>query len=211
MVLHYRGRSSRRGPIHRVDPSAAGDYEVLSAPGDHREREDVTMDIETDIERIRSVAGAKEEENWRFRAYLKGLDLSEVALDHLVWRHIEDIEPRIDCCACANCCSLISPLLCSRDIRRLADHLGIEKTQLIKEYLRLSKERNRYVLERTPCRFLHEKRCTVYEARPDDCRSFPHLHKREFRSRLIGVVENCSICPIVYHVFERLKMELWGR
>jgi Fe-S-cluster containining protein len=169
------------------------------------------MDIETDSERIRSLAEAKEEENWRFRAYLKGLNMSGVTLDHLVWRHLEDIAPHIDCCACANCCSVISPLLSSSDIRRIADHLGCEKTQLIKEYLRLSKERSRYEFQHRPCRFLHNGHCSIYEARPDDCRSFPHLHKREFRSRLIGVVENCSICPIVYNVVERLKMELWGR
>ncbi|MGA2107352.1 MAG: YkgJ family cysteine cluster protein [Syntrophorhabdales bacterium] len=169
------------------------------------------MDIETDIERIKSLAEAKEDENWRFRAYLKGLDLSEASLDRLVWRHLDDIAPRIDCCACANCCTVISPLLSYKDVRRLADHLGIEKTQVIREHLRLSKERSRYEFQHRPCQFLHDKRCTVYEARPDDCRSFPHLHKREFISRLIGVVENCSICPIVYNVFERLKMELWGR
>jgi Fe-S-cluster containining protein len=169
------------------------------------------MDIETDIDRIRLLAEAKEDENWRFRAYLKGADLSIAGLDRLVWRHLEVVTTQIDCCACANCCKVESPLLSARDIRRLADHLGIQKAQLISDYLRPSEERGRYALEQMPCRFLHEQRCSVYDVRPDDCRSFPHLQKREFRSRLIGVVENCSICPIVYNVFERLKLELWGR
>ena len=33
----------------------------------------------------------------------------------------------------------------------------------------------------------------------------------QFRSFLkgIGVVQNCSVCPIVFNVFERLKDELW--
>jgi len=169
------------------------------------------MDIEKDSERIRSLAEAKEDENRRFRAYLKGADLSVAALDRLVRQHLEDIARHIDCCACANCCKVVSPLLSSRDIRRLADRLGIEKAQLINDYLRPSREKGRHVLGHLPCRFLREGRCSVYEARPDDCRSFPHLQKREFISRLIGVVENCSICPIVYNVFERLKPELWGR
>jgi hypothetical protein len=168
------------------------------------------MDIETDIERIRSLAETKEGENWRFRAYLRGLGLSDVALDGLVWRHLEDVAPRIDCCACANCCSVISPRLSHRDIQRLANYLCIDKIRLISQYLKLPNEGSTYVWGRMPCRFLRDKCCSVYEARPDDCRSFPHLHRREFRSRLIGVVENCSVCPIVYHVFERLKMELWG-
>jgi Fe-S-cluster containining protein len=55
---------------------------------------------------------------------------------------------------------------------------------------------------------LLENRCTVYEFRPEDCRSFPHLHKDEFVFRLIQAVQNCSICPIVFHVFERLKNDL---
>lgn len=166
------------------------------------------MDIEIDRTRIRSLAEAKEEESWRFRAYLKGLELSDAALDCLVSRHVDDIAAPIDCCACANCCTYISPQLSHRDIQRLADHLGIDKVRLIREYLRRPYEGSRYLWERLPCSFLQNGRCIVYEARPDDCRSFPHLRKREFRSRLIRVVGNCSVCPIVYHVFERLKMEL---
>ena len=48
----------------------------------------------------------------------------------------------------------------------------------------------------------------VYAHRPKDCHSYPHLHKKEFVFRLWGVVENCSICPIVFNVYEQLKDEL---
>jgi Fe-S-cluster containining protein len=169
------------------------------------------MDIETGIKRIKLLAEANEDENWRFRAYLKGSDMSIAALDRLVWRHLDEVARQIDCCACANCCRVMSPQLSARDVRRLADHIGIQKAQLINDYLRPSDEKGKYALAKIPCRFLQEQRCSVYDVRPDDCRSFPHLQKREFRSRLIGVVENCSICPIVYNVFERLKLQLWGR
>ena len=155
------------------------------------------MDIEKDVNRIRLLAEAKEEENWRFRSYLKGANLSTAALDRLVWRHLEAVTRHTDCCACANCCKVVSPLLTTRDVRRLAGHLGMEEAQLITDYLRPSKEKARYALGQLPCRFLNGTRCSVYDVRPDDCRSFPHLHKREFRSRLIRVVENCSICPTV--------------
>jgi hypothetical protein len=33
--------------------------------------------------------------------------------------------------------------------------------------------------------------------------------ERNFVFRLWGVVENCSICPIVFNVYEQLKGELW--
>ena len=169
------------------------------------------MDIETDIERIKLLAEANEDENWRFRAYLKGSDLPIAALDRLVWRHLDEVAQQIDCCACANCCRVMSPQLSARDVKRLADHIGIQKAQLINDYLKPSDEKGKYALAQIPCRFLHGQRCGVYDVRPDDCRSFPHLQKREFRSRLMDVIENCSICPIVYNVFERLKLELWGR
>lgn len=39
----------------------------------------------------------------------------------------------------------------------------------------------------------------------ENCISYPHLHKKDFTSRLIGVIENCSVCPIVFNVYERLK------
>jgi Fe-S-cluster containining protein len=48
--------------------------------------------------------------------------------------------------------------------------------------------------------------CNVYAARPDDCRSYPHLHKDDFLSRSVGTIENYRICPIIYNVYERLKL-----
>jgi Fe-S-cluster containining protein len=168
-----------------------------------------TMGIEKDVNRIRLLAEAREEENWQFRSYLKSANLSTAALDRLVWQHLEAVTRHIDCCACAQCCKVISPLLSTKDVRRLAGHLGIDKAQLIADYLRPSEDKGRYALWQLLCRFLNGTRCSVYDVRPDDCRSFPHLHKREFRSRLIGVVENCFICPIVYNVFEGLKAAFW--
>ena len=47
--------------------------------------------------------------------------------------------------------------------------------------------------------------------RPNDCRSYPHLHKPEFVFRLIQAVSNCSVCPISYNVFELLKQEIHAR
>ncbi|MFZ4394680.1 MAG: YkgJ family cysteine cluster protein [Kiritimatiellia bacterium] len=64
---------------------------------------------------------------------------------------------------------------------------------------------------RRPCPFLSENRCRVYEHRPDTCRSYPHLQKKEFVFRLTQAVGNCSVCPIVFNVYERLKTELWHR
>jgi Fe-S-cluster containining protein len=68
---------------------------------------------------------------------------------------------------------------------------------------------SKYVLNELPCPFLKDNLCSNYECRPQDCRSYPHLHKGGFVSRLWGVVENYGVCPIVFNVYERLKTELW--
>ena len=47
--------------------------------------------------------------------------------------------------------------------------------------------------------------------RPKDCVSYPYLLKKDFTSRLMGVIGNCSVCPIVFNVYELLKDEVWHK
>jgi Fe-S-cluster containining protein len=60
-----------------------------------------------------------------------------------------------------------------------------------------------------PCSLLKENLCSAYPHRPADCRSFPHIQKKDFVSRLNQAFSNCSVCPIVFNVFELLKLDLW--
>ena len=77
------------------------------------------------------------------------------------------------------------------------------------QYLIEDKEEGGYTFRNSPpCPFLSGNSCTVYSARPETCRSFPHLHKEGFTSRTLAVICNCSICPIVYNVWEHLKSEI---
>lgn len=63
-----------------------------------------------------------------------------------------------------------------------------------------------------PCPMLNGKLCSIYETRPEVCRSFPHLEQPHFTYRLIGVIENVAICPIAFNAFEDLKAKLgWTR
>ena len=80
---------------------------------------------------------------------------------------------------------------------------------MIDRFLVPLEEEETFTFNKRPCPLLQGNRCTAHGSQPEDCRSFPHLHKKEFVFRLIRVVENCSICPIVFNVFERLKDELW--
>src|SRR5260221_4330041 len=63
-----------------------------------------------------------------------------------------------------------------------------------------------------PCPMLNGNLCSIYQNRPDICRSYPHLEQPEFTSRLMGVIGNLAICPIAFNAFEELKGTLgWAR
>ena len=169
------------------------------------------MTLEADPKRIRKLARKKEDRNWAFRCFLKTCDMSIEALDSIVHESYEIVSSQIDCRQCANCCKIVSPLLKPGDIKRLATHLGLSVEEFIDEYLAEDEESEGHRFKSTPCPFLDNNLCTVYPQRPGDCRSYPHLHKREFVFRLNQTFSNCSVCPIVYNVYERLKDEVQDR
>lgn len=169
------------------------------------------MAIKTDIKKIKKISKKKERENWRFRSFLKGCDIEVEEMDSIVHGLYDQVSSKIDCTACANCCREMSPCLEQEDIERLSRELGISPTNFTEQYL-IEEDGNfseGLIFNKKPCPFLKGNLCSHYESRPEACRSFPHLNKEEFVFRLIGVVENYGICPIVFSVYEQLKAELW--
>jgi len=168
------------------------------------------MKLQTDPKVVAELAAEREDANWRFRSFLKGVDLEIEELDAIVHAHHEDAASQIDCCACGHCCREVLPTLTDDDVGRLAAGLGISSEEIVTQYLTRDEDGD-LTFNQRPCPFLSENRCRVYEHRPETCRSYPHLQKDEFVFRLAQAVSNCSICPIVFNVFERLKAELWHR
>jgi len=166
------------------------------------------MKLQTDPKVVEKLAKEREKANWRFRSFLKRADLEIEELDSIVHRHYEEVASQIDCCACGNCCRQMLPTLDDADVSRLAEGLGITPDEVVTQYLTRDDD-NVLTFNRLPCPFLVENCCRVYEHRPDSCRSYPHLQRDEFVFRLIQAVINCSICPISFNVYERLKAELW--
>jgi Fe-S-cluster containining protein len=168
------------------------------------------MSMEKDLRKIEQLARQREDENWRFRCYLKASDLSVARIDALVRKLYQEVSAQIDCTSCGNCCRVMKPLLTDADIKRLAAHLGLTVTQFRADYIKAdSEERNAVEFNTMPCPFLQDNHCTVYDCRPRDCRSYPHLHKKDFVFRINQAYNNCSVCPIVFNVYEGLKSELW--
>ena len=86
-----------------------------------------------------------------------------------------------DCSKCpAYCCSYDQIELKELDIRRLAKHLDLDREVFLKRYTKQGDElpilrHHKDKLYGTTCVFLDSKtrRCTVYEARPNVCRTYP--------------------------------------
>ena len=163
------------------------------------------MEPQTNLKTIKRLGKDRERENYKFRSFLKGQDNDQV--DKIVNRLHDEIVAQIDCTECGNCCNVLRPAVTEKEIERLSaiDKVSIEHFE--KEHVNLSDDDIKY-LKHIPCKYLKDKKCTIYSDRPEECRSYPHTHKDKFVHQLFGVIDNYEICPIVFNLFERLKIEL---
>lgn len=169
------------------------------------------MDLVTGIDEIQRLAEEREEENYRFRAFLKGyLDWSERRFDRVVHEIARMVMAEIDCTACTNCCRAMGTGLDSKEIVRFARHLGISPSEFERCYVTEVGLEGK-AIARAPCPFLDGCLCSIYEDRPKDCQEFPHLLKKDMLSRSLGLIQNSFNCPIVFNTLELLKRRLGWR
>lgn len=94
---------------------------------------------------------------------------------------------RFKCTGCGKCCTG-SPgyvYLSSMDLDRLSEHFKLSREEFARKYTRLVEDQ--YALLDRPktydCIFLKDNQCTVYDARPTQCKTFPwwiqHLREPE--------------------------------
>lgn len=147
-----------------------------------------------------------EDEDYQFRAFLKGKDNhSNIELDKIVHETTDTVWKQIDCTSCANCCKTLEIEVDNKDIKLLAARLKISQQQFLNKYITLSED-NTKLLHSRPCVFLgSDNRCTVYEDRPQSCRDYPFLHEKDFRGRTFSMIDNNAVCPIVFNVWQQLK------
>jgi hypothetical protein len=89
-----------------------------------------------DLVQIRELAGRKEEENSRFRQFLKfRCKLEPDEIDQRVFETTKRVWVGIDCTTCANCCRETKPTFSEEEVRRVARRLGLERQQFIETYL----------------------------------------------------------------------------
>ena len=161
--------------------------------------------IELDIEKINHISKLKEKENLNFRAFLKGQDDEKV--DRIVHRLNKEVESQIDCTDCGNCCKNMRPCVTNNEIDTLTVIDKVSREYFIENFTEHDDLENIKYLKDTPCKYLSGKKCSIYGVRPKDCIAYPNIHKRSFNSRSLSMIDNYGICPIVFNVLERLKME----
>jgi len=162
--------------------------------------------MESNLKRIKNIATKKENENWKFRSFIKA-HASTDKLDALTHKLNKEVSLKIDCTTCANCCKTIQPTFTQADIIKIANHFNVTPSQFIEQYLVPDDFGDGFSPKVSPCPFLKNNKCSIYEYQPDSCRSYPHLHKNDIAQRTTTIIANYEICPIVFNVFERMKKE----
>jgi len=161
--------------------------------------------LETNLQTIKTLAKKRDAENWRFRTFLK--EKNSKTVDKKMEKIYREVAQNIDCRTCGNCCRELTPKIEPSEFEFFTELLNYSTVeQYITEKLTLDDEE--YCHKDMPCVFLKDNICTIYENRPANCKSYPHIINGNLTSRLMKVIENYSICPIVFNAFEMLKDEL---
>ncbi len=159
----------------------------------------------TDLNEIKRLGEERENENLRFRAFLKRQVGRKI--DKIVHKLNKIYNIKIDCTQCGNCCIDLSPNVMDDEIHAICDKVELPVSSFLRDFTDMSDWGVR-TLKKGACSFLIQKKCTIYEVRPQTCRDFPHLHKPGFISRTYGAIASYSVCPIVFNVMEDLKDKL---
>lgn len=149
----------------------------------------------------------------RFRYFLtrletvkpRGINKIAAAADQEVWAET-------DCLTCANCCKTMTPTFTPKDITRIAAHFKQTPTAFKEKWLYQERSTGDWMNRKQPCQFLDlsSNKCSIYEIRPDDCRKFPHHHKKPFTEWVHVYKQNVEYCPATYRLVEKM-MERVGK
>lgn len=149
------------------------------------------MQLEVDLKKIQQITKQKEEENLSFHNFLKAQDSGKI--DAIVQRLDKEVTPLISCLECGNCCLNLRPIATDEILGKFVPEKDIDSVRYEMSFA---------------CSHLDGKKCTIYEERHNECRSFPYLDKDGFVKRFLGMLQNYEICPIVFNTIELLKKEL---
>lgn len=164
----------------------------------------------SDLSYLAAEAKRRADDYEAFRYFVELDERSDEALDALVDEIAAPIIAAIDCTECANCCRSLTVYVTEADAHHLAAGNLIPVEQIIETYI--DREQAQAVEEwgmfkQSPCAFLRDKRCSLYEHRPESCRIYP-VFTPDFRWTLEDILGGVGLCPIIYNVVEELQKTL---
>lgn len=160
-------------------------------------------------EKVQVVAKQKENENHKFRRYLK-MHADEYELDKQFVELHKELFAQYDCSQCRNCCKMYHGNIPKEDLEKDAKHLNISQEQLIDFFLEKNEYKTSYQTKHMPCDFLDENgNCKLGDCRPDSCKKYPYTNEPERLWSLLSVLNAVEVCPVAFEIYERLK-EIYG-
>lgn len=156
-----------------------------------------------DVERA---ASRKTNENARFRSFLK-MNADPGELDKQFEELHMELFADYDCASCRNCCRKLGCYIDRREVKAMAEAHNMTSNEFKGKYL----EENQggsgsYTSKTVPCVFLLEDgACMLGENKPADCKDYPYTLRPDRISSLLSIMDNASVCPVVYEMIERLK------
>lgn len=163
--------------------------------------------LETRITCIRKTVRLEQQENWAFRSMLKASGMPVKEIDTVASQIYTELKDRIDCTSCAYCCKNITPIISEADIKRIAKYLKISVSNAKKLWVKRDRDMG-MIFKSRPCPFLESKKCSIYPARPNDCRSYPHLHRKNIIRYFTSIYAHMDLCPLVFHFYNNMKKKL---
>ena len=158
-----------------------------------------------DVKNLKELAGTKENENYRFRSYLK-IDADEKKLDKQFKKLHEKYFKTYDCKKCRNCCKEIGISMNENEFDKICNYLNLDKEKYIRD--NLTEHYGEYYFKNRKCQFLDENsNCKIEKCLPRTCKEYPYTNKEERLFSLASIVANASVCPVVYEILEELKKE----
>ena len=92
-------------------------------------------------------------------------------------------------------------------VNKISNKVMIRKILKRMDKLEMDEEGD-FVHHGAPCPFLKgDNKCSVYEARPEACRGYPHTGDKQFRSIMDVTLVNTLYCPAVFEIVVSMKKE----
>jgi len=164
-------------------------------------------ELVTDLDELKILAD-KHSDDFEVLSYMMDfhVDVTDEQIDDWVDRIAEPIVKAIDCTKCANCCNTLDVYLTEDDAKRLNEGVDVTIDDIIdRESAQKVGEWGKF--KTSPCIFLKNKMCSVYEYRPNSCRTYP-IFTPDFRWTIDDIREGTPICPIIFNVLRTLYQRI---